>query len=229
MALNAVRTIDDRVRVKTALVSVWDKTGLDLLANGLLAAIPGIRILSTGGTYSALEKVLGPAAHGSLQQVSTYTGQPEMQGGLVKTLDFKVYLGLLSETYNIAHQADLERVGATPIDLVVVNLYPFSSVVSHPDVTPEAARANIDIGGPCMLRAAAKNFHRVASVSDPADYQGILSELAGSGGWLSLATRWRLAQRTFALTAAYDSAICAYLSQLEFPRVRGAYDVRAGS
>jgi len=229
MALNAVRTIDDRVRVKTALVSVWDKTGLDLLARGLLAAIPDIRILSTGGTHGALEKILGSVTRGTLEQISDYTGQPEMQGGLVKTLDFKVYLGLLSETYNTAHTADLERAGAAPIDLVVVNLYPFSLVVSGPDVTPEAARANIDIGGPCMLRAAAKNFHRVAPLADPSDYQGILSELTDSGGRLSLATRWRLAQKAFALTAAYDTAICSYLAGLEFARVRGAYDVRTGS
>lgn len=228
MALNAVRTIDDRVPVKTALVSVWDKTGLDLLARGLLAAIPGIRILSTGGTHEALEKTLGSASRGTLEQVSDYTGQPEMQGGLVKTLDFKVYLGLLSETYNAAHQADLERTGAAPIDLVVVNLYPFSVVVAQPDITPEAARANIDIGGPCMLRAAAKNFHRVAPLADPEDYQGILAELTGSGGRLSIATRWRLAQKAFAVTAAYDSAICAYLASLEFSRVRDAYDIRTG-
>ena len=156
------------------------------------------------------------------------TGQPEMQGGLVKTLDFKVYLGLLSETYNPAHAADMIRAGAVPIDLVVANLYPFASVVSQPQVTPEAARANIDIGGPCMIRAAAKNFHRVAALTDPADYQSILAELA-DGGRLSLATRWRLAQKAFAVTAAYDSAICSYPSQLAFVRVRGAYDVKSGS
>jgi len=228
MALNTVRTIDDRVRVKTALVSVWDKTGLDQLALGLLAAVPDIRILSTGGTHDALERILGPAARGALRQVSEYTGQPELQGGLVKTLDFKVYLGLLSETYNAAHQADLARAGAAPIDLVVVNLYPFPQVVSKPDVTPEIARANIDVGGPCMLRAAAKNFHRVAPVPDPADYEAVLSELTASGGRLSLATRWRLAQKTFAVTAAYDSAICAYLAQLSFARVSGTYDVKTG-
>jgi phosphoribosylaminoimidazolecarboxamide formyltransferase / IMP cyclohydrolase len=229
MALNEVQTIDDRVRVKTALMSVWDKTGLDLLAPGLLAAIPEMKILSTGGTHSAIEKILGPAARGRLQQVSDYTGQPEMQGGLVKTLDFKVYLGLLSETYNPAHHADLARAAAALIDLVVVNLYPFTGVVSQPALSPEAARANIDIGGPCMVRAAAKNFHRVAALTDPADYQAVLSELNGNAGTLCLSTRWRLAQKAFAVTAAYDSAIAAYLARLEFAKVRGAYDVRAGS
>ncbi|HYW84539.1 MAG TPA: hypothetical protein VFB30_14855, partial [Spirochaetia bacterium] len=118
MALNRVQTIDDRVRVRTALVSVWDKTGLDLLVTGLLAAEPRIRILSTGGTHGEIQKILGPAAGDRLQQISDYTGQPEMQGGLVKTLDFKVYLGILSETYNEAHNADLTRAGAVLIDLV---------------------------------------------------------------------------------------------------------------
>jgi phosphoribosylaminoimidazolecarboxamide formyltransferase/IMP cyclohydrolase len=226
MALNRVLTIDDRVEVKTALVSVWDKTGLDLLVSGLLAACPEIGILSTGGTHGAIEKFLGPSARGRLQQISDYTGQPEMQGGLVKTLDFKVYLGILSETYNQAHHADMARAGAVPIDLVVVNLYPFNDVVAQPDTTPETARANIDIGGPCMVRAAAKNFHRVAALTDPADYQTILSELSAGKGTIALATRWRLAQKAFALTAAYDAAICGYLARLDFERVRCDYEVR---
>ncbi len=229
MALNEVQTIDDRVRVTTVLVSVWDKTGLDLLVPGLIAANPGMRILSTGGTFNAIEKILGRSSSGRLQQISDYTGQPEMQGGLVKTLDFKVYLGLLAETYNNAHRADLARAGAVPIDLVVVNLYPFSSAAGKPGATPEAARANIDIGGPCMVRAAAKNYHRVGALTDPADYQPVLAELASGGGALCLATRWRLAQKAFALTAAYDAAICAYLAQLDVARMRGAYDVRPGS
>jgi len=229
MALNRVQTIDDRVRVRTALVSVWDKTGLDLLVTGLLAAEPRIRILSTGGTHGEIQKILGPAAGDRLQQISDYTGQPEMQGGLVKTLDFKVYLGILSETYNEAHNADLTRAGAVLIDLVAVNLYPFSNVVSQPDATPETARANIDIGGPCMVRAAAKNFHRVAVLADPADYASTIAELSERKGSLSLASRWRLAQKAFAVTAAYDAAISGYLARLELERVRADYDVRTGS
>jgi len=229
MALNRVRTIDDRVRVKTALVSVWDKTGLDLLVSGLLASVPEIRILSTGGTHGAIKEILGPAAAGRLQQISEYTGQPEMQGGLVKTLDFKVYLGILSETYNDAHHADMARCGAVPIDLVVVNLYPFANVAAQPDTTPETARSNIDIGGPCMVRAAAKNFHRVAALTDPADYQPVLAELSAARGSLTLATRWRLAQKAFSVTAAYDAAICGYLAQLPYQLVRSDYGVRAGT
>jgi phosphoribosylaminoimidazolecarboxamide formyltransferase/IMP cyclohydrolase len=148
-----------------------------------------------------------------------------MQGGLVKTLDFKIYLGLLSETYNLAHVRDLARLQAIKLDMVVVNLYPFVKTISAPGVTPEQARANIDIGGPCMVRAAAKNFLRVASVTDPADYARILAELKQNGGALSLKTRFELAQKAFAHTAAYDTAIAGYLARCDANAVKGCYKI----
>ena len=148
MAINIVEKIDDRVKVKHVLVSVSDKQGLDILVEGLLEVNPDIRFFSTGGTFGRISEILGGRADSCLTQVSEYTGQPETQGGLVKTLDFKIYLGLLTETYNDDHQGDLSRTGAVPIDMVVVNLYPFSETVSRPDVTVEQARGNIDIGGP---------------------------------------------------------------------------------
>jgi phosphoribosylaminoimidazolecarboxamide formyltransferase/IMP cyclohydrolase len=221
--MNFVDTIDDRVSVRRALISVFNKRGLDELVPGLLRVNPGLRILSTGGTFVALNAILGAKAAATLRQVSDYTGQPETQGGLVKTLDFKIYLSLLTETYNPEHSADLARTGAEPIDLVVVNLYPFTETVSRREVTPEQARANIDIGGPCMLRAAAKNFLRVAAVVDPADYGGLLAEMAAGGGALSLATRFRLAQKAFAVTAEYDRTIAAYLGGLKVPEVCACY------
>lgn len=227
MAVNRVGTIDDWVRVKTVLASVSDKTGLDALARGLLRIIPSVSILSTGGTFLSLQQALGASASANLRQVSDYTGQPEMQGGLVKTLDFKIYLGLLSETYNPAHAADLERTGARAIDLVVANLYPFEKTVAA-GAALEDARANIDVGGPCMVRAAAKNFHRVAVLTDPADYAGALQEMAAHEGGLSLATRYRLAQKAFALTARYDAAIAAYLHATALAEHRGAYAIRDG-
>jgi phosphoribosylaminoimidazolecarboxamide formyltransferase/IMP cyclohydrolase len=226
MPINAVQTIDNRVAVKTVLVSVSDKTGLDYFVPGLLRAVPEARILSTGGTHSEIAKILGPRAAGTLIQVSDYTGQPEMQGGLVKTLDFKIYLGLLSETYNPSHREDLQHSGAAAIDMVVVNLYPFLKIVAAAGCTPEAARGNIDIGGPCMLRAAAKNFHRVAAVTDPTDYRGVVAELESGGGALGIATRFRLAQKAFRLTARYDSAIADYLVGLELTAVAACYDVK---
>ncbi len=228
MALNTVERIDDRVKVKTVLVSVSDKTGLAAFAAGLLSVNPDLHILSTGGTHAAIAEALGPAAGRVLKQVSAYTGQPEMQGGLVKTLDFKIYLGLLSETYNPAHKADLARTGAAAIDMVVVNLYPFEQAAAAPGATVEGARGNIDIGGPCMVRAAAKNFHRVAAVTDPGDYPRILAELRALGGALSLATRFALAQKAFRLTAGYDAAIAGYLGSLAVDSARAAYRIEDG-
>jgi phosphoribosylaminoimidazolecarboxamide formyltransferase / IMP cyclohydrolase len=227
MAINKVQTIDDRVPVRTVLASVWDKRGLDDLVRALLAANPDIRILSTGGTWTALASLLGTAASRSLRQVSDYTGQPEMQGGLVKTLDFKIYLGLLSETYNPAHREDLDRTGALPIDMVVVNLYPFRETIARPGATLEDARGNIDIGGPCMVRAAAKNFHRVAVLTDPADYAPVSAELA-KDGTLGLDTRFALARKAFRLTALYDTAVAEYLSSAPPAALRSPYTVKAG-
>jgi phosphoribosylaminoimidazolecarboxamide formyltransferase/IMP cyclohydrolase len=234
--MNFVDTIDDRVPVRRALISVFNKRGLDLLVPGLLRVNPALTILSTGGSFVALAAILGaraargkPGEAGTLRQVSDYTGQPEMQGGLVKTLDFKIYLALLSEPYNPAHAADLERTGAEALDLVVVNLYPFKETIARAEVTPEQARANIDVGGPCMLRAAAKNFLRVAAVVDPADYPVILAELESGGGALSLATRFRLAQKAFAATAEYDRAIAEYLGGLGPAQVAACYpNLKAG-
>jgi phosphoribosylaminoimidazolecarboxamide formyltransferase/IMP cyclohydrolase len=221
--VNFVDTIDDAVPLRYALISVFDKRGLDSLVPALARINPQVRLFSTGGSYSAIRDILGREAGRNLTQVSDYTGQPEMQGGLVKTLDFKIYLGLLSETYNTAHQADLQRVQAVPIDLVVVNLYPFVQTVARPEVTPEQARANIDIGGPCMVRAAAKNFLRVAAVVDPDDYGPLAAELQAGGGRVGLATRYRLAQKAFAYTAEYERAITGYLAGCSYAQVAASY------
>ena len=225
MALNIVERIDDRVAIRTVLISVSDKSGLDTFVPELVSVCPDVRILSTGGTYAAIERILGAAAPAHLRAVSDYTGQPEMQGGLVKTLDFKIYLGLLSETYNDAHQADLARLDASPIDMVVVNLYPFQKTVGRPDVTPEMARTNIDIGGPCMVRASAKNYLRVASVTDPADYAAIAAELRVNQGTLGLETRFRLMRKAFAHTAEYDRAIAGFFSAQTENAVRATYRI----
>lgn len=228
MAKNLVEQIDALVKIQRVLVSVSDKSGLASFIPALVEINPALTLYSTGGTFQALEGVLGASlARKHLVQVSDYTGQPEMQGGLVKTLDFKIYLGLLSETYNPAHAADLKRLKAVAIDLVVVNLYPFTQTIASSGVTPEQARANIDIGGPCLLRAAAKNFLRVAAVTDPADYPSLLAELKQSQGFLAFQTRFALAQKAFAHTAAYDAAIAGYLAQCPFERVQQTYKIMA--
>ncbi|MBQ6341047.1 MAG: hypothetical protein IJI36_18075 [Kiritimatiellae bacterium] len=223
MALNIVKDIDSRVAVRHVLMSVSDKTGLDAFVPALVKACPGVKIYSTGGTYAKVKEILGDAASETLVAVSDYTGQPEMQGGLVKTLDFKIYLGLLSETYNDAHQADLKRLAAQPIDMVVVNLYPFQQTVAKPGVTPEMARTNIDIGGPCMVRASAKNYLRVASVTDPLDYGSIATELADHGGTIGLDTRFKLMKKAFAHTAQYDTAISEFFTRTPWAEVDGTY------
>ena len=226
MSLNIVRDVDNRVQIRNVLMSVSDKTGLDTFVPALVKACPGVKIYSTGGTYKKVAELLGAAAEGTLVAVSDYTGQPEMQGGLVKTLDFKIYLGLLSETYNDAHQADLKRLSAQPIDMVVVNLYPFKETVAKPGVTPEMARTNIDIGGPCMVRASAKNYLRVASVTDPLDYGSVVNELESHGGTLGLDTRFKLMKKAFAHTASYDAAISQFFTSTPWETVAGTYDAR---
>ncbi len=224
MALNLVREIDDGVAVRHVLMSVSDKSGLELLVPGLLKALPDVKIYSTGGTYMAILEMLGHnLARKHLITVSKYTGQPEMQGGLVKTLDFKIYLGLLSETYNAEHQRDLARTKAVALDMVVVNLYPFQKTVARTGATPEMARTNIDIGGPCMIRAAAKNWLRVASVTDPNDYAGLLAELEAGQGRLGLATRLALMKKAFAHTAEYDRAIADFFASVNLDQARAVY------
>ena len=223
MSLNIVTEIDNRVNIKHVLMSVSDKTGLDAFVPALVKACPGVKIYSTGGTYKRVKEILGDAADDTLVAVSDYTGQPEMQGGLVTTLDFKIYLGLLSEKYNDAHQADLKRLSAQPIDMVVVNLYPFRETVAKEGVTPEMARTNIDIGGPCMVRASAKNYLRVASVTDPLDYPNLIQELESHSGSLGLDTRFKLMKKAFAHTAEYDTAIAGFFTTRTWEEVKGTY------
>jgi phosphoribosylaminoimidazolecarboxamide formyltransferase/IMP cyclohydrolase len=223
MAKNIVDKIDDQVKIKTILVSVSDKSGLETFIPGLVKVNPQVLILSTGGTYGKIKEILGGQSESRLRQVSDYTGQPETQGGLVKTLDFKIYLGLLTETYNPAHQEDLKRTQALAVDMVVVNLYPFSETIARKSVTCEDARGNIDIGGPTMIRAAAKNFIRVASIVDPSDYPVILEKLVTTQGILSLEDRFRLAQKAFEHTALYDRTIADYLARTSINNLKSCY------
>ncbi len=223
MSMNVVDTIDGIVKVRNVLISVSDKSGLGMFVPELRKINPEIRFLSTGGTYARLKELLGDEADRCLTQVSDYTGQPETQGGLVKTLDFKIYLGLLTETYNDAHQADLQRTQSVPIDMVVVNLYPFQATIAKEGVTVEQARGNIDIGGPCMIRASAKNFIRVASVVDPDDYERIVNELAIREGCTSLNLRYELAGKAFDHTAVYDRTIADFLANQSIQSVKSCY------
>ncbi|HEX5092092.1 MAG TPA: bifunctional phosphoribosylaminoimidazolecarboxamide formyltransferase/IMP cyclohydrolase [Burkholderiales bacterium] len=202
-------------KVQRALVSVSDKSGLAEFARGLAAL--GVQILSTGGTAKLLEKEGIPVT-----EVSAHTGFPEMLDGRVKTLHPKVHGGILFRRDSAEHRAAVEAAGIAPIDLVVVNLYPFQATVADPDARLEDAIENIDIGGPAMLRSAAKNHAGVAVVVDPADYAKVLEELRERGE-VAPATRFALATKAFAHTAAYDGAIASYLSSLEADGTRRAY------
>lgn len=227
MAFNTVEKVRDLVPLKTALVSVYDKGGLEGLLGGLASSCPGLVLYSTGGSATAIGDFLAGRGRGlalSLIQVSDYTGQAEMAGGLVKTLDWRIYLGLLAEDGNPSHAADLEARGAVAIDLVVGDLYPFEAAAAA-RAAPEALRQRIDIGGPAMLRAGAKNFLRVASVSSPSQYGALLEELATRGGQTSLEFRRRLAAAAFARTAAFDAAIAETLQGLGPADLGAAYSL----
>jgi phosphoribosylaminoimidazolecarboxamide formyltransferase/IMP cyclohydrolase len=192
------------MKVRRALISVHDKTGVVAFAQALVAL--GIEILSTGGTAKLLRE-----AGVAVRDVSEVTGFPEMLDGRVKTLHPKIHGGILARRDVAAHLAALEKHDIAPIDLVVVALYPFEQTVARPDVTRPEAIENIDIGGPAMIRSAAKNHESVGVVTAPAQYQLVLDELRASGGSLGEAMRYRLAQEAFRRTAEYDAAIAAYL------------------
>lgn len=207
--------------IRQALLSVYDKTGLLPFARLLVQR--GVKLLSTGGTLRALVD-----AGIDVTSIEAYTGSPEVMGGRVKTLHPRVHGGILMREGIDAQ--DLERLGGAPIDIVIVNLYPFVATASRPDARLDEVIEQIDIGGPSMIRAAAKNHTRVAVVCDPTDYDAIAEEFSTTGA-ISGATRRKLAAKAFAHTAAYDGAVAAYMSSLgdpveseaSAPPVRDAY------
>jgi phosphoribosylaminoimidazolecarboxamide formyltransferase / IMP cyclohydrolase len=194
------------MKVRRAIVSVHDKTGVVDLGRRLAAL--GVELLSTGGTAALLREAGVP-----VREVADVTGFPEMMDGRVKTLHPKIHGGILARRDVPAHLEALDRHGIPPIDLVVVALYPFEATIAKPGVTRAEAVEQIDIGGPTMIRAAAKNHDAVAVVTDPSQYAGVLAELEGTGGVMSRETCARLAAAAFRRTSRYDAAITAYLSE----------------
>ena len=192
-------------KIQRALISVSDKTGIVAFAQVLAKA--GVEIISTGGTAKALQ-----AEGMTVIELGNYTGFPEMLDGRVKTLHPKVHGGLLYIRGNAAHEAAVQQHGIGPIDLVVVNLYPFEATIQKPGVTLHEAIENIDIGGPSMLRSAAKNHESVTVIVDPADYAVVAEQIEANGN-TTLETRRRLTAKVYARTAAYDTAIAAHLSK----------------
>jgi len=202
-------------RIARAVLSVTDKTGLADFARKLTNF--GVELISTGGTAKLLRQAGIP-----VKEISELTGFPEMLDGRVKTLHPKVHGGILHRRQNPQDRAALVEHGIQAIDMVVVNLYAFEKTAAQPGVRFDDLVENIDIGGPSMIRSAAKNFRDVAVVTSPADYQAIAEEMAQSDGAVSLRTKWRLAQKAFATTAAYDSAIASTLEQV---RANGNFEL----
>jgi phosphoribosylaminoimidazolecarboxamide formyltransferase / IMP cyclohydrolase len=192
--------------IRRALLSVSDKTGLVELARALAGM--GVELISTGGTRKSLAE-----AGLAVRDISEVTGFPEMLDGRVKTLHPRVHAGILAIRDNAEHQAIMKKENIGFIDLVVCNLYPFEATLAKPGATDEDIIENIDVGGPTMVRAAAKNYHDVAIVTDTKQYPALLEELKASGGSLSLATREQLAAVAFARTAAYDAVIASYFAR----------------
>ena len=202
------------IKIQRALISVYDKTNLLEIANVLAAH--SVEILSTGGTARHLR-----GAGIDIVDVSDYTGFPEMLDGRVKTLHPKIHGGLLAEWDNTEHSAQAAAHGVNAIDMVICNLYPFEATVAKPDVTLPEAIENIDIGGPTMIRAAAKNYRHVAVLTNPSQYPQIIADLAANDCCLSEAQRFELAKAAFAHTAHYDTAIATYLTDKDSPLMRG--------
>jgi phosphoribosylaminoimidazolecarboxamide formyltransferase / IMP cyclohydrolase len=195
------------IPIHRALISLTDKSAVVDFARGLKEC--EVELLSTGGTAKLLREN-GVA----ITEVSDYTGFPEMLDGRVKTLHPKIHGGILGIRDNQAHVETMARHGIEPIDMVVVNLYAFAQTIAKPGCTLEEAIENIDIGGPTLIRAAAKNHRHVAVVTDPADYPAILSELKANQSALSPVTTLNLARKAFCLTHNYDASICAYLEKV---------------
>ncbi|MCF6289551.1 MAG: IMP cyclohydrolase [Desulfobacterales bacterium] len=194
-------------KMERALISLTDKSGIEDFARELQDM--GIEILSTGGTAKRMRD------HGiRVKDVAEFTGFPEMLDGRVKTLHPKVHGGILAQRANPAHQRQMAEHGLQPIDLVAVNLYAFDKATADPACTVGHAIENIDIGGPTMLRAAAKNYQDVTVIVDPADYPQVLAELRESGN-TTVETRFRLAVKVFELTSRYDTAIAAWLGKID--------------
>jgi len=197
-------------KIKRAIISLTDKSGIEDFAKQLNDL--GIRILSTGGTAKVMRE------NGvEVMDVAEYTGFPEMLDGRVKTLHPKIHAGILAQRDNAAHEAQMKEQGLNRIDLIVVNLYAFDKATADADCTVPNAIENIDIGGPTMLRAAAKNYHDVTVIVDPADYPKVISEIKETGN-TTLKTRFRLACKVFDLTSRYDTLISKWLNNVDIDK-----------
>lgn len=218
-----IHQVIDLIKPAHVLVSVFDKTGLEDLIRGILAANPEAKFYSTGGTGKKIAEILGADASKNYIPVEEFTGAPEMEGGLVKTLHPKIHAGLLAERGNPAHEDYLyktlaggSKYAGVYFDVFVGNLYPFTSVIAKEGTTSETARVNIDIGGPAMTMASAKNWHSIAALTSSSQYADFLEQLKKNGGKISLEQRFALATQAMKSIGDYRSAIGSYFGGLDF-------------
>jgi len=218
-----IHQVIDLIKPEHILVSVFDKNGLDELVKGILEVNPDARFYSTGGTGKKIIEILGPQSQKNYVSVEDFTGAPEMEGGLVKTLHPRIHAGLLAERGNPAHEEYLYKTlaqnGSTAgvyFDIFVGNLYPFTAVISKEGTTSETARVNIDIGGPAMTMASAKNWHSVAVLTSADQYAGFIQELKNQNGRTGLQQRFKLAAQAMKSIGEYRTAIGNYFSALDF-------------
>ena len=220
-----IHQVIDLLKPEHILVSVFDKNGLEELVKGIVEVNSQARFYSTGGTGKKIIEILGTQSGGKYVSVEDFTGAPEMEGGLVKTLHPKIHAGLLAERGNPAHEEylykTLAEMGGSPgvyFDIFVGNLYPFTSVVAEEGTTSETARVNIDIGGPAMTMASAKNWHSIAVLTSTLQYAGFLQSLRNQNGKISLEQRFNLATQAMKSIGAYRTAIGNYFSALDFEK-----------
>lgn len=220
-----IHQVINLIKPAHVLVSVFDKNGLEKLIKGILEANPDARFYSTGGTGKKIIEILGNQSKKNYVSVEDFTGAPEMEGGLVKTLHPKIHAGLLAERGNPDHEEylfkALARKGGMPgvyFDIFVGNLYPFTSVISKEGTTSETARVNIDIGGPAMTMASAKNWHSVAVLTSADQYAGFIQELKNQNGRTGLQQRFKLAAQAMKSIGEYRTAIGNYFSELDFEK-----------
>lgn len=220
-----IHQVIDLIKPEHILISVFDKNGLEELVKGILESNPYAKFYSTGGTGGKILEILGPQGSANYISVEDLTGAPEMEGGLVKTLHPKIHAGLLAERGNPSHEEYLYKTLAQNssmpgvyFDIFAGNLYPFTSVITKKDATSETARMNIDIGGPAMTMASAKNWHSVAVLTSVAQYPEFIKSLKEQNGKICLKQRFRLAMQAMKSIGEYRTAIGNYFSELDFEK-----------
>ncbi len=218
-----INTCEDLVSVRNVIVSTADKRGLEEFAPRLVELCPQVRFYATGGTFALLKECLGPLAAQRLVEMTRYTTQPITHAELARTIDFKIYIGLLADPFNPTHVQDLSSAGAAFFDVVISNVHLYEDLIYEGDPDPETVRGAIDIGGPGMIRAGVRNYLRVATIVDPDDYNGFLDHIESNDGQSRLNLRLDLARKAFHLIAKNDSELAEYFGRLDVETLKDVY------